>query len=169
MARSCPSPGSRTATSSRARSTPVPASSIGTSPTGGSPDGRRTAPNIRRTVRKMTAIAGRAEDAGSTGRGILWLLLAVLLFVGMDTTAKYLCQTYPVPQVVWARYAFHVLFLIVVLGPRLPAAARTRRLGLQLVRSLMLLGTTGFFYAGVRWIPLVEASALMFLDRKSVG
>src|SRR3546814_14632856 len=110
MARSCPSPGSRTATSSRARSTPVPASSIGTSPTGGSPDGRRTAPNIRRTVRKMTAIAGRAADAGSPGRGILWLLLAVLLFFGIDTTAKYLFQTYPVPQVTGAAQDFHAPF-----------------------------------------------------------
>ncbi|HET8729304.1 MAG TPA: DMT family transporter, partial [Alphaproteobacteria bacterium] len=110
----------------------------------------------------MTAIAGELGDA-STRRGILWMLTAIALFVTMDTVAKYLTQSYPVPQVVWGRYVFHVVLLALVLNRRLAGVIRTRRLGLQLVRSLMLLGTTAFFYAGLRFIPLVDASAIMFL------
>ena len=95
--------------------------------------------------------------------GIAWMLLTMLLFVAMDTLAKYLTQTYPVPQVVWARYAFHLLVLMAMLGRRLPATMRSQRLGLQLVRSLLLLITTVLFFTGISLIPLVDASAIMFM------
>lgn len=111
----------------------------------------------------MTVLAAPTGDGAAIRRGILWVLLAVALFVGMDALAKHLGQIYPVPQVVWARYAFHAALLALVLGRRLPSIARTRRRGLQLVRSLMLLTTTAFFFAGIRLIPLVDASAIMFL------
>jgi drug/metabolite transporter (DMT)-like permease len=99
----------------------------------------------------------------SPGRGILWMLLTGICFVGMDTLAKQLTQIYPVPQVVWARYAFHFLLLALVLGPRLPRTLRTRRLGLQGLRSLLLLCATGLFFAALSFIPLADATAIMFV------
>ncbi|MGH8701021.1 MAG: DMT family transporter, partial [Burkholderiales bacterium] len=61
-------------------------------------------------------------------RGILLIIAAVSTFALMDTTAKYLARTYPVPGIVWARYAAQTLFLVVVLVPRLRLGLlRTRR------------------------------------------
>ncbi len=99
----------------------------------------------------------------SVGQGIAWMLLTSFMFVTLDALAKQLAQVYPVPQVVWARYVFHVLILAIFLGRRLPATLRTRRLGLQLLRSLFLLGATGLFFSALSFMPLAEASAIMFV------
>lgn len=99
----------------------------------------------------------------SGGQGIAWMLLTSFMFVTLDALAKQLTQVYPVPQVVWARYVFHVLILAVFLGRRLRATLRTRRLGLQLLRSLFLLGATGLFFSALSFIQLAEASAIMFV------
>ncbi len=107
-------------------------------------------------------LTGRATNF-SGYFGIFWMLFATLLFVSLDSTVKYLVQTYPVPQMVWARYMFHMLFLLLLLRGRIPTVIKTRRLGVQLVRSLLLLGTTALFFTGLRYVPIAEASAIMFV------
>ncbi|MGM0560406.1 MAG: DMT family transporter [Pseudomonadota bacterium] len=99
--------------------------------------------------------------AAANRRGIFWMLFAVFLFVSMDGIAKTLSQSYDVAQIVWARYTFHVLIMVALLNLRLPALLHTRRLPLQLFRSLMLLVTTSLFFLGISHIPLAEAAAVM--------
>lgn len=96
--------------------------------------------------------------------GVLWMLLTTLFFVSLDATAKYLVAHYPVVEVVWARFVFHMGFVVVVLARRLRIHAFTRRPGLQLARSLLLLTTTLLFFFGVKLLPLADASAIMFLS-----
>jgi len=86
------------------------------------------------------------------------------LFTVLDTVAKYMSQSFPVLQIVWARYFFHILILGVILAPRLPRMLRTANLGLQIVRSIFLLGATGFFFSAVSQMPLASASAIMFVS-----
>ncbi len=105
-----------------------------------------------------------APDAAASRRGILWMLFTMFLFVSMDTLAKHLIQSYSLVQVVWGRYFFHVVLLSVILAPRLSRLIKTRRLGLQLVRSLLLLVTTGLFFASLRYVPLANASALLLVS-----
>lgn len=95
--------------------------------------------------------------------GIYWMLLTMFLFVSMDAVAKFLTERYPVSQVVWARYVFHVVLLFAWLGWRTPMVLRTRRLGLQLGRSLLLLLTTFFFFTALSFMALVDASVIMFI------
>ena len=68
----------------------------------------------------MSAPAAPGALAGDAGRGILWMLLTMLIFASINALAKQLTLTYPVPQVVWARYAFHMVLLLVLLRGRLP-------------------------------------------------
>lgn len=96
-------------------------------------------------------------------RGILWMLLTILLFVSMDTTAKYLAESYPVPQVVWARYVFHVVLVVLLLHRRVPRLLRSGRLALQVLRSLLLVATTGCFFVALSLMPLADASAMMLV------
>lgn len=95
--------------------------------------------------------------------GVLWMLLTTLFFVSLDATAKYLVAHYPVVEVVWARFAFHMGFVIIVLSRQLRVHAFTRRPWLQLARSLLLLVTTLLFFFGVKLLPLADATAIMFL------
>lgn len=105
-----------------------------------------------------------AKEATAGIRGILLMMTAGLSFVLMDATAKYLSQTYPVVQVVWARYLFHMLTLPLFFGGlRWAAVVQTPRLGLQLLRSLLLLGATFFFFLAVKHIPLAVATAIGFV------
>jgi RarD protein len=97
-------------------------------------------------------------------RGPLMIMTAVAMFVVMDTISKYLSRFYPVPAIVWARYFFHVVLVVVALGPRLGLRlVRTQRLGMQLLRGLLLAGSTLFFVFAISQMPLAETSSITFI------
>lgn len=96
-------------------------------------------------------------------KGILWMILATFLFVSLDAVAKHLVQNYAVVQVVWARYSFHLLFLLLFLRGRLANVLVTRRLGLQCVRSMLLFFTTAFFFWGLCYVSLAKATSIMLV------
>jgi drug/metabolite transporter (DMT)-like permease len=106
------------------------------------------------------SLADRLRD---NRRGIYWMLLTTGLFTSLDATAKYLSQDYPVPQVLWARFAFHLVFVAAFLGVRLSVTLRSQRMGLQLIRSLLMLITTGMFFFAVSELPLADVVAIMFV------
>jgi drug/metabolite transporter (DMT)-like permease len=95
--------------------------------------------------------------------GITFNLAAIVLFVTMDTTGKLLAAHYPVPQVVFLRFFFHVLF--VALGIRLLTGSlpwRSRAPGLQLLRGFCLIGASTLFVTALAYIPLADATAVGF-------
>ena len=97
-------------------------------------------------------------------RGILLIMLAVFLFSSMDTLAKFLLRSYPLPPLIFARYAVHTLLMLMLLAPRMGLdLLRTRRPGLQVMRGLLLVGSTGLFYLALRYLPLAEAAAITFV------
>ena len=110
-------------------------------------------------------IPGAVPEAASMRRGIHWVILATFLFVTMDATVKALLRDgYELPQVIWGRYFFHVLLLVIVLAPRIRIVAQSGNLKLQLTRSVLMLLTTSLFFAGLMFVPLAEASAMMLLS-----
>jgi drug/metabolite transporter (DMT)-like permease len=97
-------------------------------------------------------------------RGLPWFLAGGLALSSLDATAKWLVQDHALLLVVWARYAGQT----VVMAPFTMHRGgryfwRTARLRDQLLRSGFLLGATVFFFAGLRYLPLAEASAITFL------
>ena len=105
-----------------------------------------------------------AADSENVQAGILWMLLTAACFVALDATAKLLLETYPLIQVVWARFVFHLIVLVLFLGGGLRRIVRSNAPGTQLLRSGLLLVTTFLFFAGVHLVPLAKASAIMFLS-----
>ncbi len=91
------------------------------------------------------------------------MVLAMSLFISMDTIAKHLGKTYPVIQIVWVRYLVAGSVLALILNRRLLATFRSRNLKLQLLRGGLLLATNFLFYTGLRFIPLAESSAISFV------
>lgn len=109
-------------------------------------------------------MSGVASAHTHSPRGPVLIMTAVAMFVVMDTISKYLSAFYPVPAIVWARYFFHVLLVVVILGPRLGLAlVRTRRLGVQLARGLLLAASTLFFVFAIKEMPLAETSSITFI------
>src|SRR5512139_4114167 len=98
-------------------------------------------------------------------RGIVLIMAAVSTFAVLDTIAKYLSRTYPVPMIVWARYVFHVLFMVFVLGRTVGwGLVQTRRPGLQLARGVSVTLSSMFFFSALSHMPIAEASAITFVS-----
>lgn len=100
---------------------------------------------------------------GGTLTGIALMCLGVGMFPMSNASAKFLAAQYPLAEVLWARFAGHLLVALLVFlprrGPRLLVARRPR---LQLARSLLLLGSTVCFVSGLARLPLTTASAIGF-------
>jgi drug/metabolite transporter (DMT)-like permease len=97
-------------------------------------------------------------------RGIGLIVSAVFMFSSMDTVVKYMLRSYPLPPLIWARYAVHMLFMLVLLWPRMGVQLiRTSRPGLQILRGLLLVISTTFFYLSLTFLPLAEAAAISFV------
>ncbi len=98
-------------------------------------------------------------------------LVAIALMVGamafftvLDTTAKYLSAYESPLQVAWLRYVFHALLAAIVLNPwTVPGVWRTKRPGLQMLRSILLAGTTVFNFSALAFIQLDQAVTISFL------
>ena len=105
------------------------------------------------------------SEHGQHLRGIGLMIAAVSTFAVMDTIAKWLSQSYPVPAVVWARYISQVLVMVVLLGPRYRAGlVRTKRPGLQILRGFVLVSSTILFFNAISRMPIAEASAITFIS-----
>jgi drug/metabolite transporter (DMT)-like permease len=97
-------------------------------------------------------------------QGVSLIMLAVFMFSSMDTLAKLMLKSYPLGPLIFARYAVHLLFMLVLFAPRLGLRLiHTRRPALQVLRGLFLVGSTGFFYLALRYLPLAEAAAISFV------
>ena len=97
-------------------------------------------------------------------KGILWMLLTMFLFVSMDTVVKFLVQDFSPFQIVWARFFFHMVWLLVFLRKQFITSFTTHSLRLQLIRSAFLVLTTSLFFSGLRTTELSTATAIMFLS-----
>jgi drug/metabolite transporter (DMT)-like permease len=95
--------------------------------------------------------------------GIVMMLVATLLFTTMDSIAKSLTATYPVQQVIWARYFFQFALMLLLI-PRLGVAGLlwTRRPGVHIARGLLLTISTGCMIVAISIVPLADAYTITF-------
>ncbi len=94
------------------------------------------------------------------------MCIAITLFSALDTSAKYL-ETHaglPVVQIVWARFAGQFLLMLTILGA-LPVRALigTRKLKLELVRSLLMVSTTACNFLALQYLRLDQTVTVVFL------
>lgn len=93
------------------------------------------------------------------------MLGAMFVLPMLDGIAKGLSARYPVAQVVWARYLFHLLALLPILLLRLPLRALVpERVGAQLTRGALLLASSWLFFTAIARMPLATALALFFVS-----
>ena len=88
------------------------------------------------------------------------------MIVTTDAVAKYLGGLgINVLQVVWARFAFQLVFIVAVRPKReIGRMLATGRPALHVMRSLIILGITIMFFLAVRLMPLAEATTLSLMS-----
>lgn len=112
-----------------------------------------------------------SPDTAATDRlkAIGLMVAAVFLFSGLDTAAKYLAtrEGIPVAQVVWVRFIGQFVLLLVLVPAFGVMSAKalftTNRLGLQIVRSVLMVGTTAFNFLALREMRLDQTITIVFL------
>ena len=91
------------------------------------------------------------------------MVAATVLFVAMNTIAKVLSAHLPTVEVVWARTAGHLLFIILLLGPRYGARLfETKNLRLQMGRSVLQVVSQMLFFSGIGHVALADATSVSF-------
>jgi drug/metabolite transporter (DMT)-like permease len=96
-------------------------------------------------------------------RAVLLISSAVLCFTALDAITKFMTQRYPVPVLVFARYAVQFVAMVMWLGPTMRLGlVRTNRLRIQAFRGILLLASSLFFVNALRSLPLAEATALNY-------
>lgn len=99
-------------------------------------------------------------------KAILLMCSAVTLFSCLDTTAKYLGSHSGVPtaEIVWVRFLGQAALMALILGPgAIPGLLKTKRLGLQLTRSALMVACTACNFIAVRYLRLDQTVAIAFL------
>ncbi len=101
--------------------------------------------------------------ANQTARGIAFMCLAVSLFPFLNASVKMLGVDYAIQQIIWVRYLGHfVLMLLIFLPFHGLKLFRTKNLTVQLIRSLLLLGSTSCYFLALTYLPLTTAAAISF-------
>ena len=88
---------------------------------------------------------------------------AVACFALLDGIIKNLATRHPVPLLVWCRWSFQVLAMLIWLGPTLGTnMVRTRQPWMQLARGCLLVSSSLCFMTALKYMPLADATALNY-------
>jgi drug/metabolite transporter (DMT)-like permease len=105
----------------------------------------------------------KADDPRHRRLGIGLVTLATLCFSVLDACAKWLVQSLPVFEVVWLRFATHVLLMALLLAPRHGMALlRVNSPKLQVLRGSMLAAMTALNFWALQYLQLAETGAIQF-------
>jgi drug/metabolite transporter (DMT)-like permease len=93
----------------------------------------------------------------------LYVLIAMGMFSGQDTISKTLSVDLAPVEIAWVRYAFNVLLLAPLLVVTRFQVLTTRRPITQLMRGALLATSAALFVAGLRHLPIADATAISFI------
>lgn len=108
-------------------------------------------------------------------KAIGFMLMAVGLFSGLDTTAKFLAtrEGLGMGQIVWSRFIVQFMLLLTLVPAfgilSAKALFTTNRLGLQLLRSVLMVGTTAFNFMALQYMRLDQTITIIFLAPLTVA
>jgi drug/metabolite transporter (DMT)-like permease len=95
--------------------------------------------------------------------GILIASISTIFFAILDTSGKWLVQTFPVIEVVWVRFAVHMLLaLVLLLWSEGVKKLLVQDFKLHALRSLMLCTMTGLNFFALQYLQLAQTAAILF-------
>jgi len=94
-------------------------------------------------------------------RGIALMIVAIFMFSVMDVLAKTLSDLFETAQIVWARYAGQVALTLILLRQRTLATLKTNHLGLQILRSVLLIAATFSMFTALGLLEIAAATAVL--------
>jgi len=89
-----------------------------------------------------------------TFRAIACMIISSICFSILELVGYHFTAGITSYQVIWGRYTVHILFMVIVLGPRYKTTlVKTDRLGLQILRSLTMFAMPVCFLIASQYMP----------------
>ena len=112
--------------------------------------------------------AHAAADTRNAGHsvmgGIAMVTAACACFAALDTTTKYISTWVPLLMALWFRYMFQaVATTIIVLPKRGLSVLRTMHPKFQVLRGVLLLTSSLFAFASLKYMPVGEFTAIVMI------
>jgi drug/metabolite transporter (DMT)-like permease len=129
---------------------------------------QKNAPSPSISVQQVspTAFEEAERDAHDRLKAIGLMVLALVLFSGLDTSAKYLAtrSSLPIVQIAWVRFAGQGLLMLTLLSA-LPLSTlfATRKPKLELLRSVLMALTTVCNFLALEHLRLDQTVTVVFL------
>src|SRR5512147_301335 len=112
----------------------------------------------------MTAIASKITNLNSKTLSILLICGVSFLWGFLEVLVQHIPGGYSIYQIVWFRYATHLLFMLLVFAPRQGTKLiKTKRLGLQLSRSVMMLIMPISYVIATKYMSARDVLAVFWL------
>jgi drug/metabolite transporter (DMT)-like permease len=114
----------------------------------------------------MQRRATASQPAPNVLKGIGLMLIALVVFSCLDTTAKYMATVVelPLPQVVWLRFVSQFMLIALLMGiVSLPRLLLTRKIWHQALRSCLMLGSTLLNFIALKTLRLDQTQTIAFL------
>jgi drug/metabolite transporter (DMT)-like permease len=107
-----------------------------------------------------------AQDRAVPLRSIAQILVAMFCFAIVDALAKSIALHYPANEVTFFRMVFGLLpaFALCLRGKPLRERLRHLDIRAQTIRALTLFTALGLFFAGLPYVPLSEAVAIVYSE-----
>lgn len=100
-----------------------------------------------------------------TRRSILYMILASLCFAAVEFLGGLLVRAITPYQLIWGRYSVHLLFMLVVFGPRYKTRlVKTPHLKLQILRSLTMVAMPVTFLLAASRLPVNDVWSIYWLS-----
>jgi len=104
------------------------------------------------------------ERKQNSRKGIVLFVAGLAFFVVGEALVKLLHEAYGTTQIVWARYFFHFVFTCLFFSNgNILAQARSTRPWLHVGRSFLMLIATACFFFALKFLPLADAIAIVFV------
>jgi len=127
---------------------------------------RETAAISAPAPRPMVVRHEHGARAADRLKAIGLMCLAIVVFSGLDTSAKYLATRTPLPivEIVWMRFFGQFVLMLPILFALSPAELlATKKLKFELLRSLLMVSTTAGNFLALQYLRLDQAVTVMFL------
>ena len=93
---------------------------------------------------------------------VILSLLGFFIFVCQDSTAKYLGELMPLNQVIWGRFFFHFVIILIIFAILKPKINLMKNFKINIIRSILMVFATFFFIHSLQKFDLVDIYVVFF-------
>ncbi|WP_319566991.1 DMT family transporter [Cohaesibacter marisflavi] len=111
---------------------------------------------------KVTGPSFVSNDELGFGRGLVWMALSMISFIGMSIGSRELASSLSIQQVLFFRALVGLIIILVLARKLLPEVREKKMLRLHFIRNIMHFTAQYFWTIGVVFLPLASVFALEF-------